>query len=91
MPRFKLSDDDVSGIIYGYKSEGMTLAFLAAVYGISRTQVWRIVNGKQRTKRVNASSKAFPLRSEGLGSLRVNEVSPSEREILRFLKKRGSL
>lgn len=47
MPKYKLSDADIQGIRFG-RTEGMSYGDLAAVYGVSRTQIFRIVNWQQR-------------------------------------------
>jgi DNA-binding transcriptional regulator GbsR (MarR family) len=47
MPKVKLSEEDIAGIRYA-RREGMTLGDLSEVYGVSRTQIWRIVHKLQR-------------------------------------------
>jgi len=88
MPKIKLSNEQVAGIRYAFLEEEMTLGSLALLYGVSRTQIWRIVNNRQRNKCVNANPKTPSLR-DGVGKKRVNE--DATRTIIRFLRDRGSL
>lgn len=71
MPRTKLTNESVAGIRLGY-SEGMSLGELAFIYGVSRTQIFRIVHRLQR----NSSPPKPSLRSVLGGGKRVNDDLP---------------
>jgi len=90
MPKIKLTNEQVSGIRYAFLEEEMTLGALALLYQVSRTQIWRIVNNRQRKKCVNVNPELTPsLRSGVRGEKRVNDAASLA--IIKFLRDRGSL
>lgn len=76
MPKIKLTPESVRGIRYAWNEEGLSMAAIAAIYAVSRIQVWRILTGKQH--------------SQGSPSLRSSNPRPDfSAEIVKMLKSKG--
>jgi len=82
MPKTKLTPEDIAGIFLAH-NEGASLGILARLYHVSRTQIWRVLNKKQRT----TITSNFSLRSQfGGGKILSNKSNRKiSLELIRFL------
>jgi hypothetical protein len=84
MPRKKLTDQQIQGILYGRRTDKLTLLELAGLYGVSKAQVWRIVNGQRRSK------VGSPLRSDPTpASVGGRRIAATEADLMAFLRQVG--
>ena len=61
----KLNEKELSLIRIGYSRDGMSMADLACIYGVTRMQVWRILRGLSRKYEQRSFISPFLTSSRG--------------------------